>query len=61
MTNKAWLTDIRTGRQHGLAPLLRSPETGNELSVTFDLAAAAEGFATRWKTMGSMWDRFGAV
>lgn len=61
MTNKAWLTNIRTGAQHELGPLFRCPEDGSELSVTFDLGAAADAFAASWKKAGSMWDRFGAV
>lgn len=61
MTNKAWLTDIRTGEQYGLGPLFCSPRDGGELSVTFDLAAAADSFAAKWKNGGSIWDRFGAV
>jgi threonine synthase len=60
MTDKAWLTDVVTGEKHPLGPTFISPE-GNELSVTFDLPAAADRFAANWKQLGSIWERFGAV
>lgn len=59
--NRAWLTNVKTGTRYPIGPTLRAPDDGGEISVTFDLDAAAEVFAARWKTAGSMWERFGAV
>ena len=60
-TRRAWLTSLQTGKTYDIAPLFSCPETGGELSVTIDLADAAEEFAANWKKPGSIWDRFGAV
>lgn len=60
MTDKAWLTEIKTGRRFELGPMFRSPDDG-ELSVTFDLDASAEAFAASWARPGTLWERFGAV
>ncbi len=60
MNDRAWLADVVTGERHPLGPTFISP-AGNELSVTFDLPAAADRFAASWKGTGSIWDRFGAV
>lgn len=60
MTDRAWLTEIKTGKKFDLGPTFRSPGDG-ELSVTFDLGAAADEFAASWKQPGTLWERFGAV
>ncbi|OJX47633.1 pyridoxal-phosphate dependent enzyme [Devosia sp. 66-22] len=60
MTDKAWLQDVVTGERLPLGPTFISP-AGNQLSVTFDLAAAAQGFGANWKRPGTMWERFGSV
>jgi threonine synthase len=60
MTDRAWLQDVVNGERLPLGPVFISP-AGNQLSVTFDLDAAAKPFAASWKQRGSIWERFGAV